>query len=198
MMQIYKITETDIQDTIESIPSGLASFTVQSPTRFVLHATNQLLDNLLKGDQEKAYGRTILELTFTSTPTLKRIQTLFELVFKEQKNKIIEQPTRLRDGTRIFVRCRATPIIVDGTVKFIICAINDVTELVQIRHSRPSALSKIASERFVICAWCSSVRDDQDHWRTVDQYLNHNAFKRPTHTLCPKCSKKTEQHQRPT
>jgi hypothetical protein len=38
-----------------------------------------------------------------------------------------------------------------------------------------------------ICAWCGKVRDDQDYWQTVEQYVTARTEARFSHGICPSC-----------
>jgi sigma-B regulation protein RsbU (phosphoserine phosphatase) len=38
-----------------------------------------------------------------------------------------------------------------------------------------------------ICAYCKSIRDDQDYWQQVDEYLSKHSGVRFSHSVCPAC-----------
>ena len=38
-----------------------------------------------------------------------------------------------------------------------------------------------------ICAWCKRVRDDEDYWHNIDEYLHVHAGTDFTHGICPAC-----------
>lgn len=38
-----------------------------------------------------------------------------------------------------------------------------------------------------ICAWCKKIRDDQDFWRHVDDYVVMHTRTRVSHGICPQC-----------
>jgi hypothetical protein len=38
-----------------------------------------------------------------------------------------------------------------------------------------------------ICAWCKKIRDDQDYWHSVEQYVTARTDARFTHGICPDC-----------
>lgn len=59
---------------------------------------------------------------------------------------------------------------------------NRVTELER-------ALAEITELRGIlpICAYCKSVRDDQNYWQTVEQYIGSHADVKFSHGVCPKC-----------
>lgn len=38
-----------------------------------------------------------------------------------------------------------------------------------------------------VCAWCHRVRDDQDYWSTLSEYLRTHVGAETTHGICPNC-----------
>ena len=51
------------------------------------------------------------------------------------------------------------------------------------------AMAEITELRGIlpICAYCKSVRDDQNYWQTVEQYIGAHADVKFSHGVCPKC-----------
>jgi len=41
-----------------------------------------------------------------------------------------------------------------------------------------------------MCAWCRKIRNDQNYWQSVEQYVGEHADVRFTHGICPECRKK--------
>jgi phosphoserine phosphatase RsbU/P len=42
-------------------------------------------------------------------------------------------------------------------------------------------------ELLPICAWCRKVRNDQNYWQRVDEYLSEQGAVRFSHGICPTC-----------
>ncbi len=42
-------------------------------------------------------------------------------------------------------------------------------------------------ELIPICAWCKRVRDDEDYWHNIEEYLHHQTGSDFTHGICPHC-----------
>ena len=42
-------------------------------------------------------------------------------------------------------------------------------------------------ELLPICAWCKRVRDDQDYWQSIEEYLHVHTGTDFTHGICPHC-----------
>lgn len=51
------------------------------------------------------------------------------------------------------------------------------------------AMAEITQLRGIlpICAYCKSVRDDQNYWQTVEEYIGSHADVKFSHGVCPKC-----------
>lgn len=41
-----------------------------------------------------------------------------------------------------------------------------------------------------ICAWCKNIRDDEDYWHRVEDYIAKHTEARFTHGICPECAEK--------
>ena len=46
-----------------------------------------------------------------------------------------------------------------------------------------------------ICMYCKSVRDDQDYWHTIDEYIHAQTGTDFSHGICPSCMAKLEAGQ---
>jgi integral membrane sensor domain MASE1 len=51
------------------------------------------------------------------------------------------------------------------------------------------ALAEIKTLRGMIpiCAWCKKIRDDQDYWHTVEEYVSDHTEAQFSHGMCPDC-----------
>jgi sigma-B regulation protein RsbU (phosphoserine phosphatase) len=38
-----------------------------------------------------------------------------------------------------------------------------------------------------ICAWCKNIRDDQNYWHQIDEYISEHSDVQWTHGICPSC-----------
>jgi hypothetical protein len=151
---VAPLSESDIRDTIQDIPVGMACFRVEADSRFVQCASNRVVRTLLQTDEDQHRGRTILELKFTSSKRLQVLQKVAEACVTSQQRQSFEGFTTLRDGSRLYTNYGMTPLIENHSVTYILC----------------------------------SIRDEQDEWLPVEQYVSHNAFHRPQKHLCPACT----------
>lgn len=49
---------------------------------------------------------------------------------------------------------------------------------------------KTLSGLIPICAWCKNIRNDQNYWQSVEQYVSTKTDADFTHCICPACQKK--------
>jgi DNA-binding response OmpR family regulator len=81
---------------------------------------------------------------------------------------MMELRARLRVGERIVTleRARAAQVI----------ALRETLD--QVRKLK---------ELIPICAWCKRVRDDEDYWQSIEEYLHLHTGTDFTHGICPHC-----------
>ena len=48
-----------------------------------------------------------------------------------------------------------------------------------------------------ICAWCKRIRDDDDHWHSVEEHVSTHTATRFTHAMCPDCERTMSVEARP-
>lgn len=55
------------------------------------------------------------------------------------------------------------------------------------------ALATIKRLRNILpmCAWCKKIRNDENYWQQVEEYLAQNSETKVTHGICPQCFEKT-------
>jgi hypothetical protein len=41
-----------------------------------------------------------------------------------------------------------------------------------------------------MCAFCKKIRDEKDHWSSLETYVSQHSDAQLSHTFCPECSKK--------
>lgn len=68
------------------------------------------------------------------------------------------------------------PFIYEGQ-EIITLVIDDITELVTLKKMLP------------ICSHCKSIRNDENYWQEIADYIRANSNFEFTHGLCPKCVK---------
>ncbi len=93
----------------------------------------------------------------------------------------VRQPTRMllrRDATQqhqpVDFLVSASPLSHEDET-LVLMMLEDVTELTDLRRIIP------------ICAQCGKMRDDDQYWQSVQDYLTRYTQVRFTHGLCPEC-----------
>lgn len=77
----------------------------------------------------------------------------------------------------------------DGTPKFFISQIQDITKRIETEMELKKALEEVQhlQELLPICSYCKSVRDDTNYWKTLEQYIDENTETQFSHGVCPNC-----------
>jgi len=96
------------------------------------------------------------------------------------------------DGGHRMEEVCATAVLDDhGNVTHIVEELHDVGELLHLR----GVINEVAEELNVLrglvhmCANCHMIRDDDGHWRRVEEYLREHTEAQVSHGLCPDCLK---------
>lgn len=78
-----------------------------------------------------------------------------------------------------------------------VLVVHDITENWSLKHAALNLLAALSSspEHTVkallpVCAWCNKVRDEQDQWQEVEEFLREIAPASATHSICPDCKGK--------
>lgn len=75
----------------------------------------------------------------------------------------------------------AAPLAFQGR-RFVLLTLEDITELLKLRGLIPR------------CAWCGRMRDDEDYWQSVEEYLQTQHDVLVSHGICPDCASRMEKH----
>lgn len=78
---------------------------------------------------------------------------------------------------RVELRLSTFPFHHDGS-PYVLAMMDDISELNALRAIVP------------ICAWCKKIRDDEQYWHRVDDYLATHMDLQLTHGICPECRAK--------
>lgn len=52
---------------------------------------------------------------------------------------------------------------------------------------RNEALTRVLAGYLPICSYCKSIRNEQDRWLDIADYMQRNTEMQPSHTICPDC-----------
>ena len=142
--------------------------------------------------------------------TLEELQSIpmFEFVHpddlaatREQNRKVrggaqaiaYENRYRCKDGSYRWLLWNATA---DIDKQLIYSVARDITERRQAEQAREQLLSELRTalaevkelrQILPICMYCKKIRDDQDYWQTVENYISEHTNSRFSHGICPAC-----------
>ncbi|MGH8637251.1 MAG: PAS domain S-box protein [Burkholderiales bacterium] len=133
---------------------------------------------------------------------------MFEFVHPEDRDRTLEQNRRVRNGEQALgfenrYRCR------DGSYKWflwnatadldrriIYSVARDITARKHAEQQRErllqelqAALAEVTELQTIlpICMYCKNVRDDENYWQSVENYIAHHTNTRFSHGICPAC-----------
>ncbi len=71
----------------------------------------------------------------------------------------------------------ASPFDHDGA-RYVLLILEDITELTQLRSILP------------ICSSCKKIRNDEEYWERVEEYLTKHTHLEFSHGICPECARR--------
>jgi PAS domain S-box-containing protein len=98
-----------------------------------------------------------------------------------------------KDGSYRWFRWNAVP---DSAEKVIYSVARDITESKRAEEERErlvaelqAALAEVKALRSIlpICSYCRKIRDDENYWHTVEDYLSLHTSTLFSHGICPSC-----------
>jgi PAS domain S-box-containing protein len=104
-----------------------------------------------------------------------------------------ENRYRCKDGSYRWLRWNAAP---DAGQRVIYSVARDVTESRRAEQEREqlvrelqAALSEVKTLREILplCSYCRKIRDDENYWHTVENYISRHTSTQFSHSICPSC-----------
>ena len=98
-----------------------------------------------------------------------------------------------KDGDFRWLRWNAAP---DSESRSIYSVARDVTDSKRAAEEREELVRKLQAalaevptlrEILPICSYCRKIRDDENYWHTVEDYIGQNTSTRFSHGICPHC-----------
>ncbi|MDB4869232.1 MAG: domain S-box protein [Gemmatimonadales bacterium] len=98
-----------------------------------------------------------------------------------------------KDGSYKWFRWNAAP---HASEKIIYSVARDITESKRADEEREklvrelqAALAEVKTLREIlpICSYCRKIRDDENYWHTVENYISDHTGTRFSHSICPSC-----------
>lgn len=110
------------------------------------------------------------------------VRSAVDAAFKERtvvrRKGRVELVKEGKDRPReIHLLATAVPVNHPDGGEFVLLTLQDISELVELKRILP------------ICAHCKKIRDDEQYWHQVEEYLNAHMDLEFSHGLCPDCAR---------
>lgn len=140
---------------------------------------------------------------------------MFEFVHPDDRQRSVEQNRKVKagepaigfenrylckDGSYRWLLWNASA---DLETQLIYSVARDITERKQAEeqrdrlvHELQAALTDVNQLQAIlpVCMYCRKVRDDQNYWEAVEDYISHNTRTQFSHGVCPDCMSHAEAH----
>ena len=109
---------------------------------------------------------------------------------------VFENRYLCQDGSYKWLRWNAAADPADGVIYSVA---RDVTERKAAEEERERMVSEIRAalaevrtlqEILPICSYCKKIRDDENYWQSVEDYISHHTETTFSHGICPTCYEK--------
>lgn len=148
------------------------------------------------------------ERTLGFTPEELMSKPFIEFVHPDDRERTLKQNASVReggqalhfenrylckDGTYRWFLWNAAP---DSGEQVIYSVARDITERKKAEEERDklvlelqTTLAEVNTLRDIlpICSWCRKIRDDENYWHTVENYIASHTASQFTHGICPSC-----------
>ncbi|MFA7061769.1 MAG: CHASE domain-containing protein [Pedobacter sp.] len=93
------------------------------------------------------------------------------------------------DGTSFQAELSSHPIFLDGAINGAVVTFSDITKRKQTESEREAALARVKKLEGIIpiCMYCKKIRDDQNSWNQLEQYITNHSEAIFSHGICPHC-----------
>jgi PAS domain S-box-containing protein len=153
-------------------------------------------------------------LGFTRSELMSR--PFIEFVHQDDRDRTLNQNRAVRGGgqARFFenrYNCKDGSFrwflwnsTLDADQRLIYAVARDITEAKKVEQERDrlvkelqSALAEVKTLRAFLpmCAYCKSVRDDENYWHELETYISRHTATNFSHSICPSCYKKVVEPQ---
>ncbi len=133
-------------------------------------------------------GKTFAELNLSNNATAK-IEETIRLVFETKETQQIEIKNEITVNEPYYFAHFTPEFNNQGEVEAVLVVSLNVTKLKKIEIELREALANIKQlqEILPICSYCKNIRDDQNYWQTVENYISTYTQTQFSHSICPTC-----------
>lgn len=101
-----------------------------------------------------------------------------------------------KDGSYRWLHWNAAPILVGRTIYGVARDVTDLKaaddERERLLRELQQALAEVKSLQAIlpICSYCRKIRDDENYWHSVEEYVEKHTSTQFSHSICPSCMEK--------
>ena len=159
--------------------------------------TNKLWRETLGYSQEEATSMTIFDIVDKSCQG--KCKSIFHCLMRGENVEPTETIFHTKDGGTIYVEGRCNPKFEEGKAVELLGIFRDITARKKLEAERENLLAELQEalasiktlENFLpICASCKMIRDENNKWHPIEDYILEHAGTEFSHTICPECTTK--------
>lgn len=160
--------------------------------RFVL--VNTAFCDFIGHSREEILGKT--DFDFFPTHQAQIFREKDEDVFLTGNENTNEEELTNREGNEYIIITKKTLHRGKNGEIFLVGVIRDVTELKRIEREREELIQKLHNaldevkqlqSYLPICSYCKKIRQDENYWQQIEQYIFDHLGTLFSHSICPDC-----------
>lgn len=178
-----------VRQLLESTDEGIYGIDLNGCCTFI----NRSALTMLGYDAEACLGRNMHDLIHHSYPDSRPYPVedcpIFRAKLTGEGCRIENEVLWRSDGTSFPIEYSSHPIIVNGTISGAVITFSDITTRKQTENEREAALARVKKLEGIIpiCMYCKKIRDDQNSWNQLEQYITNHSEAMFSHGICPHC-----------
>ena len=201
LKHIIKEKEVIIQKTTQALldksvyldnilNSSIGMAIIATDSNLTIKYFNQVAEMMFDYAAENVIGRSVTEIHTLKKIAVGRLDKALKIVGTEGEYNFSTMMTK--EGVCRFFDGRVTGIQDKESQQVgYVFALSDVTERKQANMAREEALARVRKLEGIIpiCSYCKKIRDDQDSWQQMEQYICEHSEALFSHSACPECYK---------
>ena len=201
LKHIIKEKEVVIQKTTQALldksvyldnilNSSIGMAIIATDSNLTIKYFNQVAEMMFDYAAENVIGRSVTEIHTLKKIAVGRLDKALKIVGTEGEYNFSTMMTK--EGVCRFFDGRVTGIQDKESQQVgYVFALSDVTERKQANMAREEALARVRKLEGIIpiCSYCKKIRDDQDSWQQMEQYICEHSEALFSHSACPECYK---------
>ncbi|MBC7963239.1 MAG: CBS domain-containing protein [Steroidobacteraceae bacterium] len=199
LKHIIKEKEVIIQKTTQALldksvymdnilNSSIGMAIIATDSNLTIKYFNQVAEIMFDYAAENVIGHSVTEIHTLNKIAEGRLDKAFKIVGTEGEYNFSTMMTK--EGVCRFIDGRVTGILDKENQQVgYVFALSDVTERKQANMAREEALARVRKLEGIIpiCSYCKKIRDDQDCWQQMEQYICEHSEALFSHSACPEC-----------